>query len=157
MEINVGVLVAQLINFALILFLFKKFVGDNITKAIIARRAELAKAEDATKVYEETLAKAEEEKKVLIEEGLAHKNKLIEETKQSANQKAEGILAAAEKSAGHIASQAESKAAKLEAELKNGFVDGVKKTAHVVVKKLFEKDVALQEAYLDELVQEFAK
>jgi len=157
MEINVGVLVAQLINFALILFLFKKFVGDSITKALLARRAELAKAEDATKVYEETLVKAAEEKKLLIEEWLVHKNKLIEEAKQAATQKADGIIASAEKSAARIASQAEDKATKLETELKKWFVDGVKKTTHVVVKKLFEKNVALQEKYLDELVQEFAK
>jgi hypothetical protein len=41
--------------------------------------------------------------------------------------------------------------------LKNGFVDGVKQTAHIVVKKLFAKDISLQETYLDELVNEFAK
>jgi F0F1-type ATP synthase membrane subunit b/b' len=56
------------VNFAVILWLFKKFVGDKITANIVARRAELAKAEDATKIYEETLARAEEDKKALIEE-----------------------------------------------------------------------------------------
>lgn len=99
MEINVGILVAQLINFAIILWLFKKFVGDKLSAGIIARRAELAKAEDATKVYEETLAKAEEDKKLLIEEGLSHKQKLIEEAKLAAHQKADGIVANAEKTA----------------------------------------------------------
>lgn len=157
MEINIGILVAQLVNFAIILWLFKKFVGDKLTAGIVARRAELAKAEDATKVYEETMAKAEEDKKLLIEEGLSHKQKLIEEAKLAANQKADGIVANAEKTASTIEKKAEEKAAKLESDLKNGFVDGVKQTAHVVVKKLFAKDVSLQEKYLDELVNEFAK
>ena len=157
MEINIGVLVAQLINFAIILRLFKKFVWDKLSASIVARRAELAKAEDATKVYEETMAKAEEDKKQLIEEGLAHKQKLIEEAKLAATQKADGIVAQAEKSAASIEKKAEEKAAKLESDLQNGFVDWVKQTAHVVVKKLFAKDVPLQEKYLDELVNEFAK
>jgi hypothetical protein len=33
----------------------------------------------------------------------------------------------------------------------------VKSTAKVIVNKLFEKDVSLQEQYLDELVNEYAR
>ncbi len=157
MEINRGILVAQLVNFGVILWLFKKFLGDKMSAAIVHRRAELAKAADASKVYEETLAQAEQEKKVLIDEGVAHKAKLIEEAQLTAQQKADTIIAGAEKQAASIERKADEKAAKLEKELKDGFVDGVKHTAGLVVKKLFTKDTTLQEKYLDELVTEFAK
>lgn len=59
----------------------------------------MAKAEDATKAYEETVAKAEAEKKAIIDEAVAHKNKVVQEATLTATQKAEGIVADAEKKA----------------------------------------------------------
>lgn len=157
MELNFGILIAQLINFTLIFFAFKYFVGNKLILAIKKRREELAKAEDATKIYDEIMQQAELDKKALIDEGLDHKNKLLEEAKLSAIQKGDAIIHAAEKNAISITQQAKQKAAKLETDLKMWFVDGVKKTTHVVVKKLFDKDVNLQEKYLDELVGDFVK
>lgn len=156
MEINRGVLIAQAINFALILGLFTWLVGGRISKAIAARRAELAKADDATKAYETAVAKAEADKKAIIDEAVAHKNKIVEEASLTATQKAEAIVADAEKKAGAIVSKAEEKAQKLEKDLQSNFVQGVKHTAHVVVKKLFKKDVQLQEEYVEALAKEFS-
>lgn len=156
MQINRGVLLAQAINFALILGLFTWLVGNKISRAIAARRAELAKADDATKAYEATIAKAKAKKKAIIEEAVAHKNKIVEEASLTATQKADVIIADAEKKAGMIVGQAQEKAEKLEKDLQNNFIDGVKKTAHVVVKKLFNKDVTLQEDYVEALAKEFS-
>jgi len=49
---------------------------------------------------------------------------------------------------------ASEKAQHLESELKNEFVEGVKYTAHRVVNKLFNKDIDLEEAYLEQLANE---
>ena len=132
-------------------------VGDKIGKAVAERRAELAKAADASKVYEETMAKAEEDKKTMIDEAVAHKNKLIDEAKLAATQKADLVLADADKKAGNIVREAEEKAVKLEKDLKDGFTEGVKKTAGLVVNKLFNKDISLKEEYVDSLVAEYTK
>lgn len=52
---------------------------------------------------------------------------------------------------------AQQKAGRLEQELKDGFLDGVKHTTQLVVNKLFAKDVNLQDSYVESLVKEFNK
>lgn len=42
----------------------------------------------------------------------------------------------------------------MKVELQNSWIDGVKQTAQVVVKKLFNKDLDLKKDYLDMLVKE---
>lgn len=157
MELNVGILIAQWINFLVLLFVFKKFLGKPLTEALVQRREELAKAEDATKVYEDTMLKAEEEKKALLNEALEHKQQLAEEAKASAQKQADTILKDAEKNAEKLLKSAEEKAQKLSQDVEENFVEWVKSTAKVIVNKLFEKDVSLQEQYLDELVNEYAR
>lgn len=132
-------------------------VGDKLSQSIADRREELRKAEDATRIYEETMAKAETEKKVIIDEAVAHKNNVIAQAEQSATLKADKILADASTRAESLEQEAKEKAGLLEKELEENFVDGVKRTAHTVVRKLFDKDVSLQEEYLGELAKEFSK
>ena len=157
MEFNLGVFIAQLVNFVVILLLFKILVGDRLSKAIAQRREDLAKAADATVAYEETIKQAEADKKQIIAEALDHKQKLIDESSQAAQQKADQIVAQAQKQATNIQQEATDKANQLEKDLQDNFVDGVKKTAHIVVNKLFDKDVDLKDAYIQELAQEFGQ
>ena len=157
MELNRSILIAQAINFLIILWLFKRLVGDKISKTIATRREELKKAEGAAKIYEDTMAQAEAEKKSMIDEAVAHKNSVIAQAEQAASLKADKILADADARAEGIQQEAHEKAGHIEKELEDNFVDWVKKTAHQVVKKLFDKDVKLQEEYLVELTKEFSK
>ena len=132
-------------------------VGDKIAKSIATRREELKKAEGANKIYEETMAKAEAEKKAMIDEAIAHKNSVVTQAEQAATLKSDKIIADAGSRAQLIEKEAHEKASHIEKELEENFVDGVKRTAHTVVKKLFDKDVSLQEEYLVELAKEFGK
>ena len=157
MEIDISILIAQAINFLIILWLFKRLVGDKISKTIATRREELKKAEGAAAIYEETMAKAEAEKKAMIDEAVAHKNSVTAQAEQAASLKADKILADADARAQGIEKDAHEKAGHIEKELEDNFVNGVKQTAHTVVKKLFDKDVKLQEEYLVELAKEFSK
>lgn len=157
MELNRSILIAQAINFLIILWLFKWLIGDKLSKSIATRREELKKAEGAAKIYEDTMAKAEEEKKAMIDEAVAHKNSVVAQAEQAAVLKADKIIADAWARAEGIEKEAHEKASHIQKELEDGFVDGVKKTAHTVVKKLFDKDVNLQEEYLVELAKEFGK
>lgn len=156
MEINFWVLIAQAINFWVLLFLFKWLVWDKISKFIVARRWELEKAQDATKAYEETMAKAQIDKKALIDEALAHKNKVMQEASQIAERKVQEILSDAEKKAKVILYEATEKSSKIEKDLKENFSAWVKNTSKLLVKKLINNDVDLQDKYIDALVKEFS-
>lgn len=148
-------MIAQWINFLIILLIFKWFLGDKITQAIQDRRKELAKAEGASKVYEDAIQKAESEKKRIIDKAMEHKSNLIAEAKQVAQQKADEIVQKAEKDASNITKDAQEHAKQLEKDLKNWFTSGVKETTHKVVHKLFDNDPDLKEEYIERLISEY--
>lgn len=156
MEFNLGIFVAQLINFSIIFFLFKKLVGDKIVVALQERKKALAKAQDALLVYEETMRQAEDEKNAMLAEALQHKESILQEARQLAEKKAEVFFQQAHVQADNIVKKAQEHADALDKEMKDAFVDGVKKTTELVVKKLIHDDVKLQESYVEQLVREFA-
>jgi len=155
--VDPGLFVSHLINFLILFFLFKHFLGDHLTNAIKTRREQMAKMENVDAEYEKIINTAEWEKKKIIDEALAHKNNVVAQAEQTATLKADKIIADAGARASNIETEAQEKAGHIQKELEDGFVDGVKKTAHTVVKKLFDKDVKLQEEYLVELAKEFSK
>ena len=46
-DLKLGVVIAQIINFGILFFLFKHFLGEKIVKAIEERRAHLQKFDNA--------------------------------------------------------------------------------------------------------------
>jgi F0F1-type ATP synthase membrane subunit b/b' len=83
------------------------------------------------------------------------KEEIVAEAALLAKKRADEIVALAEKQSERIQSEATQKAANLEKELKDGFVDGVRNTTKLIVTKLVNDDVTLQNTYIDGLVQEF--
>jgi F0F1-type ATP synthase membrane subunit b/b' len=83
------------------------------------------------------------------------KEEIVAEAALLAKKRADEIVALAEKQAERIQNEAAQKATNLEKELKDGFVDGVRNTTKLIVTKLINDDVALQNTYIDGLVQEF--
>ncbi|USN55618.1 MAG: ATP synthase F0 subunit B [Candidatus Peribacteria bacterium] len=153
--INWSVLLAQLVNFGILFFVFKHFVGDKLSQAIVERRALHAQTQQAQSEYQNLLDQAHEEKKQIINEGLEHKAAIVQEAELVAQNKAAHILAQAEKEAAQMEHSLKERASALENELKNQFVAGVKATSQRVVNKLLDQDVSLQEQYLEKVAAEF--
>lgn len=53
--------------------------------------------------------------------------------------------------------EAQNTATILEQELEKNFIESVKNTSKTVIKKLLQKDIALQNNYLEEIVQQSIK
>jgi len=155
MEFNLGIFLAQLVNFTIIFFVFKKLIWDKIFQAIQERRSKIEKLENADEEYAKILAEAHKNADSAIKEWLQRKEEIISEAILVAKKREEDILALAEKQAMRIQDDAQQKAANLEKELKDGFIDGVRKTTKLVVNKLIKSDVDLQNTYIDWLVHEF--
>jgi vacuolar-type H+-ATPase subunit H len=64
------------------------------------------------------------------------------------------IIQEANKKADKILNDANNSAKVLSTELEKNFIESVKKTSKVVVKKLLQKDMDLQKTYLEEIVKE---
>lgn len=123
MEFNIGIFIAQLINFSIIFFLFKKFVGDKVSAMIQEKKDELWKAEHASEVYENAILEAKKKGDELLAEAIHHKETILEEAKQLAHQEAKRIRDSAEKQAESIVMTAKDQSATLKKQMEDGFLD----------------------------------
>jgi len=102
-DLKLGVVIAQMINFWILFFIFKHFLGEKIVKAIEERRAHLSKFDDAEIQVKEKIEAAEKQAEELIisarnqaieiesnADGIAKKN--IEKSKEKASMEADSIL-----------------------------------------------------------------
>ncbi len=154
MDISIWAVFAQIINFWILFFIFKKFLTKPITKTIMERRELIKKLKDADKAYDEKLEIAKIEAREIVQEGMERKEKLLTEAGLLADKKKEDIISDAKVQSDKILSNAESKAKSLESELEQSFVAGIKRTSLLVIKKLIKKDNSLKQEYLDEAIKE---
>lgn len=144
----------MLINFAILYRVLNKYASKPILNALEKRKTLMDKLENADQEYADMIAKAKEESQNIIADGMKHKNDIINEAKTLAEKTRDGIIENGHKEADKITKNAEHKAKLLEEDLTNKFADGVKSTTEVVVKKLIQKDTAIQSDYLDTLIKE---
>lgn len=154
MTIKLDVLIIQILHIVILFWIFNKLIGTSLIDALLARRQQAEKLANADAEYAKSLAEAKAKADVLVQEGLKHKESIIEEAKLTAQRKADEIVTSAEKQAWSITATATQQAESMKVELQNSWIDGVKQTAEIVVKKLFKKDVSLNKEYLDLLVKE---
>lgn len=94
-DIKIGLIVAQLINFALIFWLFKKYVADSLIQAIHERRAQLENSANAEKKAQAQLDKANAQAEKILEKARtkaanieSHANELSKDNTAKAIEKA---------------------------------------------------------------------
>lgn len=68
MEIKLDMLVAQIINFAIIFWLYKKYLAKHIIAAIEERRTLIKKLENADTEYEQMINGAKQEAADIVQE-----------------------------------------------------------------------------------------
>ncbi len=154
LTIKIDVLIVQIINIAILIFLFKKLFGDAIIAEIKTRKELMHKLSNADGEYKAIIEEGNKEKAKLIEEGKTHKSHLMQEATVAAKKTEEALVAKAQEQAQTIVTNAESKLQVMEKNLMNDFESSVKQTAKMVVKKLIKSDKDIQSAYLDTLVKE---
>ncbi len=154
MDIQVDILVAQIINFLIIFFLFKKFLGDKIITLVEERRLLIKRLKKADQEYQNIINSAKEEADTLLQDTQKKKEQLLSKAKKSAEEAKLDILSLAQKEASQITKNAEQKAEHLQKEIYKERESSVKSTTKLVVTKLLQKDAKLQEAYLDTLIKE---
>lgn len=156
LTIKVDVLIVQLINLAILFFIFKKLFGDTLVKEIAKRKEMTKRLEQADEEYNILINKAQEEKNAILEEALAKKNDILKEAKELADQQKAKTIEQAQQDAKNIITQANQEAELKSRDLESHFVQGVKTTALAMVKKLFSSNKNLQESYIEGLVEEFS-
>lgn len=128
--INWKLFVAQLINFAIVLFVLWKWVFGPLGKKLQERTEKIEKSLNQSKEIEEKLRNAEDTRLQEIEKARKDANDIVLKAQKAAEQTKEGILAEAKKSAEGLIEQARKQ---IESE-KNRLMTEIKEeTANMVV------------------------
>lgn len=157
MTLKLDVLLIQILHIVILFWIFKKIIGDSLANALMERKWLMHKLEHAEEVFKQRIKEAEEEAEKIRQEALANKISIIAEAGIVAAKKQEQILDDASRKAEDLLNDAEKRAKALGDDLEKNFVDGVKKTAITVVKKLINNSKELENAYLESIVKEFKK
>lgn len=157
MEISISSLVAQIINFSIMFFLFSKFAARPLSNQIEERRKLISKIKKADELYKSKIEEAEGKAHTIIQDAMGQKDKILTEGETLALKQQVQIVNEANHKADKIVLEAKYTAKVLEQELEKNFVESVKNTSKSVVKKLLQKDIELQNSYLEEIVQQSGK
>lgn len=95
-QLNIFMILSQALNFAIILFLFKKFLGEKIIKEIEDRRATIAKIEASDKEADKKLAEAEKEAEKIVSDARSKGQEIVSSAEDLASKKSKDILTKAE-------------------------------------------------------------
>jgi F-type H+-transporting ATPase subunit b len=157
MEISISSLIAQVINFGIMFFIFSKFAARPLSTQIEARRQLIEKIKKADELYKQKIDEAEQKAQDTITEAMRQKEKIITEWESLALKQQVEIINDANHKADKIVLEAKNTANILEQELEKNFIESVKNTSKTVIKKLLQKDIALQNDYLQEILQQSVK
>jgi F-type H+-transporting ATPase subunit b len=141
-ELKLGVVIAQIINFGILFFLFKHFLGEKIVKAIEERRNHLQQFDNAEQQVKEKVEEANKKAESIINEARVKSAEITKNADDIAKQNIEKSKEKAEMEANSIVSNAQANMEKerlsMMAEMKSKVVDLSLK----LNKKLFSKESA---------------
>jgi len=157
MEIQRDILIAQIVNFILLFFLVKIFLGDRLIKIIHQRRELIRKLKQADEEYERMIELAKKESNKIIATANRKKELIEEEGKILAQKEKQDILNLATTKGEMIIQDAKNKGEKMKKELEEQRTESITSTTQLVVNKLFTVHEELKEKYLKTIVKELKK
>lgn len=92
LELDIFIVLAQLINFWILYYIFKTFIADKLNTRLHKRREQLLKLEKAEEHYEEKMKLAEEERHEMIKNARKTSRDLMKESEIVAKAKAQAII-----------------------------------------------------------------
>ena len=147
-------MIAGIINFLVLVFLFRKLLGDKIVQEVEKRRTMLEKLKKADDEYKKMIEFARKESDLILEKAEKTKKDMIHEAHLVAEEEKSRIIKEAHHKADLIVSEAKQDTDKLERELKESWVASVKETSKKVVKRLLKHDIVLEDEYFGVLVED---
>lgn len=147
-------MIAGIINFLVLVFLFRKLLGDKIVQEVEKRRTMLEKLKKADDEYKKMIEFARKESNLILEKAEKTKKDMIHEAHLVAEEEKSRIIKEAHHKADLIVYEAKQDTDKLERELKESWVASVKETSKKVVKRLLKHDKVLEDEYFGVLVED---
>jgi F-type H+-transporting ATPase subunit b len=95
LQLDIFVVLAQLVNFWILYYIFKTFVADKLNTKMLEREEQLKKLERADKHYDEKMKLAEKERKEMVDNARKTSRSLMKESEIVARAKSDAIMAKA--------------------------------------------------------------
>lgn len=147
MDIHIDLVIAWIINFLILVFLFRKLLWDKIVQQVEERKTMLAKLKKADDEYKRMIEFARKESDLIISKAEKKKNELIHEAHLVAEEDKKKIIEEGKYKVKIMKEDAERENEKLEKQLKEERIDSVKQTSKKVVKRLLKHNKELSDDY----------
>ncbi len=154
MDIHVDLVIAWIINFLILVLLFRKILWDKIVQQVEERKAMLKKLKKADDEYKKMIEFARKESDLIISRAEKRKDALIHEGHLIAEEDKKKIIKEWQYKVELMKADARRENEKLERQLKEEWVDSVKQTSKKVVKRLLKQDKELADDYFWVLVED---
>lgn len=154
LSIKVDVLIIQIINIMLLLWIIRKAFGDTIVAQIAHFRDTRKKLSEADVELKKIITEAEKTRQQIISEWKSTKEQIITQAHHLAQSKEKELIEQAERRAKDIIAQAQVKSLQMESEIKEHYASLIKQSAWAMLKKIFQKNPQAQDAYIKEVMQE---
>ena len=154
MDIHVDLVIAWIINFLILVLLFRTILWDKIVQQVEERKIMLNKLKKADDEYKKMIEFARKESDLIISKAEKRKDALIHEGHLIAEEDKKKIIKEWQYKVELMKADARRENEKLERQLKEEWVDSVKQTSKKVVKRLLKQDKELADDYFWVLVED---
>lgn len=141
---NLGIegtaLIAQIVNFGILLFVLWKFLYTPILKVLDERSAKIAQSQKDAEKIEKALAKSEKEQEAIILTAKQEADQIIKAAKKTAKEVEKDIITKADEKAKGIVAEAELKAAKVKGEMLDTLKGDISLLVEESVMTILKKD-----------------
>lgn len=95
-DLKIWIIIAQLINFWILFWIFKHFLGDKLASAIATRREQVESFDNTEKELAEKIEAAEAESKKILDDARNQANNITSDATELAKKSKEKIIAEAQ-------------------------------------------------------------
>ena len=99
LELDIFIILAQLVNFWILYYIFKTFIADKLSAKLVEREAQLKKLATADEHYEEKMKLAEKQRDEMLDGARQTTSALMRESEIVAQAKADTIMQQAKEQA----------------------------------------------------------
>lgn len=142
--IDLKLLLAQIVNFLILLFILTKLIYKPILNLLDKRKKMIEKNVEDTKKIEERLEKLEKDKEKILSEASQKAITVIEQAKKSAEEEKQKIITNGKKEISSLAeryrAQLQEEKAKIVQEVKKDVASLIIKSSEKIIRKQFNKD-----------------
>lgn len=141
-HLSIWAVLASLINFWIVFFVFKYFLGEKIVSIIEERRGNVKALEEAQDIAKSKLEEAQKEVDSIIEEARKKASEIQSYAEELAKQNSNAIIERSEKEAAFLLDNARSQIEKEKLDMENNMKDKILDLSLKLNSKIFNKEAA---------------